>query len=777
VIFAGTTALLPLTGVPAPFLSFGKTSMVVFVLVAAMLARLAENGEARELTNELGELRRGCLLVLIAVLVVLGGGIGVAVVEGVVLADQTSTRGVVTHLAPEPGYPKGRVVEKHDPRLEAIARRIPRGPILDREGQLLAGVDADGKRTYPLGDALGTLLGPPDDIVLRPLWMLERQLGTKVRGYGEREDGHALWLAREKEGGERLLFLVSSHEEKPEDRAKAEAMAEGAEVRMLPLPAPDFTPLLPILRAGGSGRDAALAEFAKDVERRTARVTLDARLQKKASEIVRQHGAKSQVGVAAAIVLDANTGEVLARAQWPDFDPGDEKLHTMLRDTDFPEKFPKFTGMYGAWPDKTGLRGIYQGGSAAKLFTSLLAARMGLLGTGQACPGSAGPIFGCLQRDAQGPVFWRPGFVKGIHDHPLDDVHGNIEFLRALAVSCNVWFGQLGLQIGPDPFKKLVKDGVEMGFPGWYDPGKKGSRDLALTAFGQHASMMSVGMAARMVATIGGGGVYRKCPSSMELNATCEEKKIVEDPRSLAPVLAGMEQVMLAGTGRGVAAGLPPGIHVYGKTGTADSIGIKEERPWKVDFGTYGRPHAWFVAIAEPQANGVACQPVGAKRLAFAVVVPRSGLGARFAGPPAMELIKAAHDLGYFGESQGPAVAAATPAGDAPVLPGTAAPPQALPAAPPAAAPAAPPNAAGAAQQPQRPVATPAAPQQQPATSYVPSARAASPTAPPATPPPAPAATPPPPAASPAVRPAGPPAATPAPEPTPTPAPKTSGER
>jgi hypothetical protein len=215
VIFAGTTTLLPLTGVPAPYLSFGKTSMVVFVLVAAMLARLAENGEARELTNELGELRRGCLLVLIGVLIVLGTGIGVAVVEGVVLADQTSLRGVVTHLAPEPGYPRGRVIEKHDPRLESIAARIPRGPIVDRTGQLIAGVDADGNRTYPLGDALGTLLGPPEDVVLRPLWMLERQLGTKVRGYGEHEDGFALWLAREKEAASGCCSWSPSHEEKP----------------------------------------------------------------------------------------------------------------------------------------------------------------------------------------------------------------------------------------------------------------------------------------------------------------------------------------------------------------------------------------------------------------------------------------------------------------------------------------------------------------------------------------------------------------------------------
>jgi len=51
VIFCGTTGMLPLTGVPVPFLSYGKTHMITFVLVAAMLARLAEDGRAREETG------------------------------------------------------------------------------------------------------------------------------------------------------------------------------------------------------------------------------------------------------------------------------------------------------------------------------------------------------------------------------------------------------------------------------------------------------------------------------------------------------------------------------------------------------------------------------------------------------------------------------------------------------------------------------------------------------------------------------------------------------
>jgi hypothetical protein len=664
VIFAGTTGLLPLTGVPVPFLSFGKTSMVTFVLVSAMLARLAEDGRAREDTGELSELRRGSLAVLAAVVAVMVGGMAVAVAEGIVLAGQTSTRGCITTLAPEPGYPAGRVTERYDPRLQEIASRIPRGPILDRDGREIAGADEAGNRTYPLGDALGTLLGPPDPIVLRPLWMLERLLQARVRGYPEKADGNALWLTTVPEGGERLLFIVPRHEEDPEDRARAEAMAGGAPVRLLPLPAPDFHPLLPLLRAGPRDRETQLARIVEDVASRTAHITIDARLQKATSDILKRVAARGLA--AAAVVIDPGTGEVLARAQWPDFDPGDEKVLAMLRDPEFNTKYPKFTGYYGAWPDKTGFRGVYQGGSAAKVFTAVAAARAGMLGGATSCPVKAGPVFGCLHRDAEGPFFTRPGWSRAVHDHPLDDPHGNIEFVEGMAVSCNVYFGQLGLQLGPEAFDRLVDDGLEMGFGGaWYDPGKPGSRDLALTAFGQHGSMMNTSQAARLVALVGGGGVYRKCPPSMEKGATCEQKQLLEEPHLVSPILAGMQAVMTRGTGRSLAVspGLPAGLRVYGKTGTADAIGIEEEKPWRVEKGVYGKPHSWFVALAEPAAHPE-CSPTAPKRLGLALVIPRGGLGALNAGPAAAEVIQAMYKLELFGKPE--ELAKAAPAAPTP---------------------------------------------------------------------------------------------------------------
>ena len=198
--------------------------------------------------------------------------------------------------------------------------------------------------------------------------------------------------------------------------------------------------------------------------------------------------------------------------------------------------------------------GVFQAGSVAKVVTSLAAARAGLLGLGHpaAWPRRARSS-GCLLRDAQGPYFTRPGWYKAIHDHPEDPIHGNIDYIKAIAVSCNVYFGQLGLALGPDAFINLVKDGVEVGWNGKViSPGKAGSRELAETAFGQAAALMSVSQLARVGGTVAGGGIYRKCGAGMDLSAPCEERKILAEPNLAVPILSGMEQVVLAGTARGL---------------------------------------------------------------------------------------------------------------------------------------------------------------------------------------------------------------------------------
>ena len=659
VIFAGTTGLLPLTGVVVPYLSWGKTGMIVFMLTAAMIARLAESGHARESTTELDEVRKGTMATLAGELLLLAGGVVVIFLEAVVWGPATTVRGCVTLLAAQPGDPYDRIVNLHDPRLQIIADRMKRGEILDRNGEKVAGTDPEtGERTYPLGDTMGTLIGPAEAIVLRPEWMLERQLDGKLRGYGDLDDGPAVWMAEKADGGERFLFVVKSRDPKPEDHDRAAKMADGDEVRLLALAAPDFRPLLPYMRASRE----TLQKVYDDIPSRTTRITVDAKLQTQVSGILKE--AAKQGKAAAAVVLDADTGQVLARAQWPDFDPGNEKFMRRLTDPDFPVKDKKFTGVYGPWRDKTGVYGVFQAGSVAKVVTSLAAARAGLLGSATGRVAKTGPIFGCTQRDGQGPFFTRPGWYKAIHDHPQDPVHGNIDFIKGIAVSCNVYFGQLGLALGPEAFINLVKDGVEIGWNGKViSPGKAGSRELAETAFGQAAALLSVSQLARVGGTVADGGIYRKCGQGMDLSAPCEERKILAEPGLAVPILSGMEQVVLAGTARGLQK--PPGIRLYGKTGTADAIGTKDEVVFGVPYNEWGSPNSWFLGIAEDE-HAEPDQAITPHRIVAAVVVPRGGLGARVSGPAAMEILAAAQSLGYIT----PKPAAPGQAG-APAAPGT----------------------------------------------------------------------------------------------------------
>ncbi|HLL25203.1 MAG TPA: penicillin-binding transpeptidase domain-containing protein, partial [Kofleriaceae bacterium] len=318
----------------------------------------------------------------------------------------------------------------------------------------------------------------------------------------------------------------------------------------------------------------------------------------------------------------------------PDYDPNAPTWEPRVLANDR-AYLATFRGAYGAWGDKTGLHGMFQSGSVGKLFTALAAVRAG----------AAGSQFECKDSDAQGPLFTLPKWPKPIHDHTGDRPHGAPDLVLALAVSCNVYFGQLGLALGAAPFAQLRADGVELGFAATLDPGAPGSRQLASTAFGQGVMVTSVMQAARLVATIANGGRYVRCPPTMELAAPCTSTQIIDDPQALSPIVDGMRRVMTAGTGARLVA--PPGVRVYGKTGTADVRGFAGEEAFGIARARAAAPHSWFVAFAESTETPE--RAVTAKgRLAVAVVVPRGGTGASAAGPLTMQILAAAKELGYL---------------------------------------------------------------------------------------------------------------------------------
>ena len=586
VILGGTLGYLPLTGIVVPFVSSGRSSMAVFVVMVAIVARLGVDGRVRVSTTELDELHAATRGVRTASIILVVLAILASIYAAVAHRVETCARGVVARLG------DGTLVHRQNPRLVAIAERIRRGSILDRNGVPIA--VSNPARSYPLGDAMGTLLGVAPTKVLLPSWALERVHDVELRGYPERIGG-----PHYPGGG--------------------------------PLPYPDLRAFVTLLDLGDDARDRAIS--IRNDGPPTVKLTIDARLQTRVAALARDAVAKGKRVAAAAVVIDVDTGHVLARVQVPDYDPNKPawQARVLAGDAAF---VAKLHGAYGEWPDKTGLQGMFQSGSVGKIFTALAAVRAG----------AGGSRFDCKESDAQGPLFTLPKWPKPIHDHTGDRVHGKPDLVEALAVSCNVYFGQLGLAIGAEPFAQLRRDGLEIGYGDKLVAGPPGSRQLASTAFGQGAMVMSVMQAARLVAAVASGGRYVRCPSTMELGAPCTETALVPDPNALRPIVDGMRRVMTAGTGARLTS--PAGVRVYGKTGTADVRGFDGEQPFGIARAETAAPHSWFVAFVEPaQTPDGAITAKG--RLAIAVVVPRGGTGAAAAGPLAMQIIAAARELGY----------------------------------------------------------------------------------------------------------------------------------
>ena len=615
IIHAGTFGLLPLTGIVVPFLSSGRSSMVAFLCIVALLVRLAEDAPVRIATEELDELRHAVRGVAVATVIVFLVGFGVGA-DRALFHHEDMARGIVLRLG------DGTLIHRQNPRLLELAAKIRRGTIEDRNGLPIAitrDPDHPAIREYPLGATMGTLVGVHPTRVRLPMWALERRWDSKLRGYGERK------------GGPRYQEF-------------------GLPGASLPLPWPDLRAFAALMELARAEREARMRQVDADIASRSVRLTIDARLQVEVATILRTRVRAIAGHAGAAVVLDVESGEILARAQYPDFDPADPTWQNQLLQED-DQTAARFWGVYGPGADKTGAIGIFQAGSVGKVLTALAAARSGWVVDGVACDLHTDQVFSCKLRDAQGPSFTLPGWTKPIHDYYKDRNHGNVDLIEALAVSCNVYFGQLALEIGPQPFVDLLQAGVDVGYGNDripFLPGEPGSRQLASTGFGQGATALNVVQAARLVAAIGAGGVYRTCAADIDKDTPCKEVRLVDDPRRLVPILAGMKRVMMkGGTGHGLPA--VPGVRVYGKTGTADVHGFKGEESYGLAPGKKAAPHSWFVAIAEPESNPP-CQSVAPHRLAIAVVVPRGGFGSRAAGPAAMEIVKVLSAKGYLAD-------------------------------------------------------------------------------------------------------------------------------
>lgn len=393
-------------------------------------------------------------------------------------------------------------------------------------------------------------------------------------------------------------------------------------------------------RAGGRNVvvdvDGREVEVVDEVEPRPGRdvvLTLDLDLQRVAEEAFRE-GVEGEGPKAGALVaLDPRTGEVLALASLPAFDPND-----FAGQLD-PEAWRALTGDPHRPLQNRALAGQYPPGSTYKPFIAAAALEAGVRNPEELtfCPGSfrlGRRTYRCWKRAGHGPV--------NLHD--------------ALVRSCDVYFYETGLALGIDRLAEVLESfgfghpsGISL--PGeqpglvptaswkerrFAEPWLKGETVSAAIGQGFHL-VTPLQLAVGYAALANGGRVLRprvvrglEGPQGLRMRPGPElSGRVAVRAEHLERIRDALGGVVSERSGTGGRARVP-GVSVAGKTGTAQVVRL--EHTEGMDEETVPRQlrdHAWFAAFA----------PVEDAEIVVAVIVEHAGHGGSTAAPIAQRVL------------------------------------------------------------------------------------------------------------------------------------------
>lgn len=369
----------------------------------------------------------------------------------------------------------------------------------------------------------------------------------------------------------------------------------------------------------------------------TLTLTIDANIQhwleSAIDAAVKEHNV-AQRGVG--IVMDVQTGAVLAMTSQPDYDPNTPRL---LINEELRAQVDALTGearsaalqeaQQTQWRNKA-ISDLYEPGSVFKLITAAAA-----LDTGVCTPTDT---FVCAGKiNVAGTRF------RCANGH----VHGLETFAQGLAVSCNPCFIQIGARLGKENFCNYfeafgLREGTGIDLPGeikrseYYTADRMGPVELASCSFGQSSKVSYLQMLTAVCAVVNGGNLMQPyvvqritAPDGtvvQETQPTVKRRVISEETSATMCTL--MEGVVTDGTGKNAAV---KGYRVGGKSGTSQ----------KLDSENEGARISSFVAVA----------PIDEPRLAVLVCLdePHSWTtsGGTLSGPVCAEVLQKA--LPYLG--------------------------------------------------------------------------------------------------------------------------------
>jgi cell division protein FtsW (lipid II flippase)/cell division protein FtsI/penicillin-binding protein 2 len=346
----------------------------------------------------------------------------------------------------------------------------------------------------------------------------------------------------------------------------------------------DYAELAPLVRYRHHPGNREIAKLmARD---RNISTSLDIRLQMRVTKALDDHLLKAHKEKGAVVVLDPVSGDVLAMVSEPRAESMDRVRYAQ-----------------------------YPPGSTFKLVTAMAALRLD--------PKLAAKSFSCqrLPGGRVGAII--PGVHKPIRDDVGDSAHGKLTMERAIVVSCNAYFAQLGVySVGPQALSDTAK---ALEIPAGSVADLRAAMPFA--AYGQGPVLVTPFKMARVAATIAAGGLMPEGRWVVDSsNDRSSAPRSILEPNLAAFLARAMRSVVLEGTARRAMKGEV--ISVAGKTGTAQ---LDE-----------GMPHSWFAGFAPYDGDR-------SKSIAFAVVVEHGGYGGATAAPIAREVVDAASELGLIG--------------------------------------------------------------------------------------------------------------------------------
>jgi stage V sporulation protein D (sporulation-specific penicillin-binding protein) len=286
-------------------------------------------------------------------------------------------------------------------------------------------------------------------------------------------------------------------------------------------------------------------------------LTIDAYIQHVAEEALRKTFDSSKARGATAIVMDPKTGEILAMANMPIFNPNNRT---------------------GSKPDSWRNRGVtdlYEPGSTLKTVTAAAALEEKII--------NSETVFahctGCTQIGRRR--------VRCVLHHPYEQGHGSVNLSKMIEFSCNIGASQLGLKLGAERLYRYEKafgllsttgSGLPGEVTGWLDgPSNWPQIKCANVAFGQGIAVTPLQMVSAY-AVIANGGVMMRPAIIKEIrdkdgllyrSHTPQMVRRVVSEATAEQVKRALMACVTVGTGK---PGAVDGYWVAGKTGSAQKV-------------------------------------------------------------------------------------------------------------------------------------------------------------------------------------------------------------